>query len=137
MTGKGLPRMVFQQDRSRPRGHPVAALIGAATVRERFPDWNGVLRILVAGAFFVAECGAQNLPFTIEKPSGSAILRPYRARTVPEARLNNSGRLNSLLRAGKLYLSVQDAIALAIENNLGLETDRYGPLLAQAALERA
>ena len=52
-------------------------------------------------------------------------------------RLNNSGRLNSLLRAGKLYLTVQDAIALAIENNLGLEIDRYGPLLAQASLERA
>ena len=32
---------------------------------------------------------------------------------------------------------MQDAIALAIENNLGLEIDRYGPLLAQAALERA
>ena len=98
---------------------------------------KGLLSILVAGALFVAECGAQSLPFTIEKPSGSAILRPYRARTVPEARLNNSGRLNSLLRAGKLYLTVQDAIALAIENNLGLEVDRYGPLLAQASLERA
>ena len=45
--------------------------------------------------------------------------------------------LNSLLRAGKLYLTVQDAIALAIENNLDLEIDRYGPLLAQSALERA
>ncbi len=56
---------------------------------------------------------------------------------MPAVRLNNSGRLNSLLRAGKLYLTVQDAIALAIENNLGLEIDRYGPLLAQAALERA
>ncbi len=98
---------------------------------------KGIVSILVAGALFVAECGAQNLPFTIEKPSGSAILRPYRAPTVPEARLNNSGRLNSLLRAGKLYLTVQDAIALAIENNLGLEVDRYGPLLAQASLERA
>ena len=32
---------------------------------------------------------------------------------------------------------MQDAIALAIENNLGLEIDRYGPLLAQASLERA
>jgi outer membrane protein TolC len=98
---------------------------------------KGIVSILVAAALFVAECGAQNLPFTIEKPSGSAILRPYRARAVPEARLNNSGRLNSLLRAGKLYLTVQDAIALAIENNLGLEVDRYGPLLAQASLERA
>ena len=43
----------------------------------------------------------------------------------------------SLMRAGKLYLTVQDALALAIENNLNLEVDRYGPLLAQSALERA
>jgi outer membrane protein TolC len=85
----------------------------------------------------VAECGAQTLPFTVQKPEGPAVLRPYRASTVPGVRLNNSARLNSLLRAGKLYLTVQDAIALAIENNLGLEIDRYGPLVAQASLERA
>ena len=96
-----------------------------------------MLRLVVAGVCLVAECGAQNLPFTIEKPQGAAILRPYRSPMVPGVRLNNSGRLNSLLRAGKLYLTVADAIALAIENNLGLETDRYGPLLAQSALERA
>jgi outer membrane protein len=96
-----------------------------------------LLAILVAGVCVVSECGAQALPFTIQKPVGPSILRPYRASTVPAVRLNNSGRLNSLLRAGKLYLTVQDAIALAIENNLGLEIDRYGPLLAQASLERA
>jgi outer membrane protein TolC len=98
---------------------------------------RGLIAIAVAGACVVAECGAQTLPFTVQKPQGSSILRPYRASTVPGVRLNNSARLNSLLRAGKLYLTVQDAIALAIENNLGLEIDRYGPLLAQASLERA
>jgi len=36
-----------------------------------------------------------------------------------------------------LYLTVQDAIALAIENNLDLEVDRYGPLEALWALQRA
>jgi outer membrane protein TolC len=96
-----------------------------------------VLIPLLAAAFLAAPCHAQNLPFTVEKPSGPALLRPYRAQTVPAVRLNNSERLHTLLRAGKLYLTVQDAIALAIENNLGLETDRYGPLLAQSALERA
>jgi outer membrane protein TolC len=99
--------------------------------------WNGLLRVVVGGVWLAAGCAAQNLPFTIEKPPGAAVLRPYRSPTAPEVRLNNSRRLNSLLRAGKLYLTVQDAIALAIENNLGLETDRYGPLLAQSALERA
>jgi outer membrane protein len=95
-------------------------------------------RIALAGVLAALQCGAQSqLPFTIEKPSGPKILRPYRSPVVPPVRLYNTGRLNSLIRAGKLYLTVADAIALAIENNLGLETDRYGPLLAQSALERA
>jgi outer membrane protein TolC len=42
-----------------------------------------------------------------------------------------------LIRAGKIYLSLRDAIALAIENNLDLEIDRYGPLLAASAVKRA
>ena len=150
MRGEGLLSTTFGRDRSL----TVAALmmtrpaqIRAATGvppwgRERFHDrlvnfGKCALSIVLAGTCLVAECGAQNMPFTVEKPPGPAILRPYRAQTVPGVRLNNSGRLNSLLRAGKLYLTVQDAIALAIENNLGLETDRYGPLLAQSALERA
>ena len=51
--------------------------------------------------------------------------------------LSNSNHLHSLIRAGHLYLTVQDAIALAIENNLDLEVDRYGPLGAEWNLERA
>jgi outer membrane protein TolC len=51
--------------------------------------------------------------------------------------LSNSNHLHSLIRAGHLYLTVQDAIALAIENNLDLEVDRYGPLNAEWMLERA
>src|ERR1035438_9770928 len=41
------------------------------------------------------------------------------------------------MRAGKLYLSLQDAIGIAIENNLDLEIARYGPLLSDTALKRA
>jgi outer membrane protein TolC len=42
-----------------------------------------------------------------------------------------------MIRAGKLYLTLQDAIGLAIENNLDVEIDRYGPLAADWALVRA
>jgi outer membrane protein TolC len=56
---------------------------------------------------------------------------------VPPIRLNNSGRLGAVMRAGKMYLTLQDAIALAIENNLNLEAERYGPLLADWSLKRA
>ena len=51
--------------------------------------------------------------------------------------LANSGRLDSLLRAGNLYLSMQDAIALALENNLDIAIQRYGPQLADAAVLQA
>ena len=45
--------------------------------------------------------------------------------TGPPVNLDNSPRIHELLRAGNLYLSLQDALALAIENNLDLELQRY------------
>ena len=39
--------------------------------------------------------------------------------------LENSARAHELIRAGNLYLSLQDALALAIENNLDIELERY------------
>ena len=47
------------------------------------------------------------------------------ARTPPPLRTENSPRFHELLRAGNLYLSLQDALALAIENNLDIELQRY------------
>jgi len=65
------------------------------------------------------------------------LTRPYRQRTVPAIDLNNSPRLETLVRAGSLYLTAPDVVALAIENNLDVEVQRYGPLLAQEVLRRA
>jgi outer membrane protein TolC len=47
--------------------------------------------------------------------------------------LENSARFHELMRAGNLYLSLQDALALAIENNLDIELERF--LLPQADAE--
>src|SRR5690348_5992450 len=47
----------------------------------------------------------------------SGFTNRYTPKVVPPVNLNNSERLDSLLRAGKLYLSLSDAIALALENN--------------------
>jgi outer membrane protein len=76
-------------------------------------------------------------PFAVQRPDMIGPLRSYMAPTIPSVRLTNSSRLYSLIRAGNLYLSLKDALALAIENNLNLEIDRYGPLLQQSALERS
>ena len=61
----------------------------------------------------------------------------YHVREVPEADLTDSARLDRLIRDGKLYLSLADALALALENNLDIEIARYSPLEAQADLLRA
>lgn len=57
----------------------------------------------------------------------------------PVARINfeDSARIDRLMRAGRIYLSLRDAIALALENNLDIETARLNPKLQQANLQRA
>lgn len=67
----------------------------------------------------------------------SSITRPYETRYVPPVNVSNSSRIDSLLRAGRLYLSLSDAIALALENNLDIEIQRYEFSLASTDLLRA
>ncbi len=71
------------------------------------------------------------------RPQKSIFIRPSLAPDVPPVRLGNSSRFSSLIRAGILYLTVQDAIALALENNIDLEVARYNPILADWNLERS
>ena len=71
-----------------------------------------------------------------EAPAHNIFIRPYSAPTIPPVRSGNSMRMQELIRAGKLYLTAQDAIALALENNLDIETDRYNPLLEASSLKR-
>ncbi len=61
----------------------------------------------------------------------------YRPQEVAPIDLTNSTRVDALVRGGIIYLSLQDAIALALENNLDIEMQRYGPLLADANVLRA
>ncbi len=63
--------------------------------------------------------------------------RTYRPTVVPPINLSNSDRLDSLLKAGNLYLSVQDAVALALENNIDIEVQRYGSAIQEANILRA
>ena len=91
--------------------------------------------ILALSSLLGAQAPGQDA-VSVAKPAVPVFLRPYRPATAPPIRMTNSSRLHSLLRAGKLYLTLQDALALAIENNLDLEVDRYGPLSAEWTLER-
>ncbi len=67
----------------------------------------------------------------------SGITKPYEARPLAPVNISNSSRIDALLRAGNLYLSLSDAIALALENNLDVEIERYEFSIAEADLLRA
>jgi len=62
---------------------------------------------------------------------------PYATPYVPQPKMSNSERLHSLISDGKLRLSVEDTLALALENNLDISVARYNLGFAQTDLLRA
>ncbi len=103
---------------------------------------------LVACAALGALLCAVNLGAQQAKPSDTAIMKygntrwfpsfwgPYSTPYVPAARMSNSDRLRSLIRDGKLHLTVEDAIALALENNLDIAVSRYNVGFAETDVLR-
>jgi len=73
-------------------------------------------------------------PFQVTMPHSHNPLSPYRPANAPALNLSNSPRLYDLMRDGKLYLALRDAIALAIENNLDIAYFRYNFPIAQTDL---
>ena len=66
-----------------------------------------------------------------------SFITPYQSKPVQPENFRNSERIFDLMRAGELYLSLADAIALTLENNLDIETERYLPRIAQTDITRS
>ena len=79
---------------------------------------------------------APQRPFHVDLPHSHSPLAPYKPSEAPPLDLNNSPRLDNLIRDGKLYISLHDAIALAVENNLDLAYFRYNFPIAQTDMQR-
>jgi outer membrane protein len=94
--------------------------------------------MLAPASSIAADQPAGSAPVILEHHNffGKLVL-PYTPRTTALPDMVNSDRLEQLLRAGNLYLSLQDALALALENNLDLQLQRYGALVADTNLARA
>ncbi len=60
----------------------------------------------------------------------------YMPREVPPVNVTNSPAVDQILRDGKLYLSLNDAIALALENNLDIGIQRYNLSIADTDILR-
>src|SRR3984885_14839993 len=63
--------------------------------------------------------------------------QPYVEHPIAPVDLSNSPRIRQVLRSGNIYLSLSDAVALAIENNLDIELERYSLPAADTELLRA
>jgi len=64
-------------------------------------------------------------------------IAPYEARHLAPPNLANTSRIDQLMHDGKLYLSLNDAIALALENNLDIAIARYNLNIADTDVLRA
>lgn len=78
----------------------------------------------------------RNIPFEQLQKRSLNPFDAYRGTAVPPPTMVNSARLESLVRDGKLYLSLDDAIRLALENNLDLVIARYNLPIAQTDVKR-
>jgi outer membrane protein len=65
------------------------------------------------------------------------IIAPYESQNVPPPNLANTARIDQLLHDGKVMLSMDDAVALALENNLDIAIARYNLNIADTDILRA
>ena len=70
-------------------------------------------------------------------PDFLGFLGPYRRPVVPQLFPGDEARLTRSVRDGRLYLSLQDALALALENNLDVEAERFDIVVARTDVTRA
>jgi outer membrane protein TolC len=71
------------------------------------------------------------------RPAFPHVLQPYLPLQLAQPNLANSPRIDSLMHDGKIYLSIDDAVALALENNLDLDIARYNLNIADTDYLRA
>ena len=106
-------------------------------------NWTGQLSLLLVSAVLLQpiasaqEMKSRPIDYSIGQSAWPPLTGIFKAPNVPDISLHNSGRLEGLLDDAKIYLSLADALALAIENNLDIAWARYGPQSAANDVMRA
>jgi outer membrane protein len=114
----------------------------------RHPIVSPIVSVLTASCLLAQQPAQQMVSqsqpeITISEPPAikhiQPILNPFhvQARIVGPAKMTNSPRIEMLVRGGNLYLSKDDVIALALENNIDIAVQRYAPYLSEEVLRRA
>jgi outer membrane protein len=79
---------------------------------------------------------ARGTDYTLPPSWYPHVVNPYRQHEIAQPQLTNSPRIDQLVKDGKLTLSLQDAVELALENNLDIQVQRYYPWMAEADILR-
>ena len=85
----------------------------------------------------VSSLGLAKYNFTNGPRAFPNLLKPYQQIHIDEPVITNSPRLEQLIHDGKLELSLEDAVELALENSLDIGVQRYYPWIADAAILKA
>jgi len=101
---------------------------------------SSALRVAVSVVAFFAlalPAAAQQIDFTKPQRHFPNLVAPYMSRQVAAPTVTNTPRIGTLIKDGKIMLSMNDAIALALENNLDLAIARYNLDIADTDILRA
>jgi outer membrane protein TolC len=148
-----LPNTIQQRKSLAAPGHPafsgarsllaalLALLLATGPISPAFaqsppqdPATNSVPASTIAP---VASLGLAKHDFTHGPRAFPTLLKPYQTISIEAPELTNSPRLEQLIHDGKLMLSLQDAVELALENNLDIAVQRYYPWVADASILKA
>ena len=106
-------------------------------------DWKVFLRVsaalgvLATGTVSFSQQASVEAPqLRLDIPHSNDPFTTYLPTHVPEPDLANSPRIDGLIQDGKLYLSLHDAIVLALENNLDIAIARFNIPIAETDIER-
>jgi outer membrane protein len=146
------------RDRSHSRRRTMSLLLLRMNAANQRPAMLLTALAIIAGTQLPLLLCAQDVPATPAPQTASApaqpqavhlqdysrprsafphFLQPYQPQQVAQPNLGNSPRIDSLMRDGKIYLSIDDAVALALENNLDIDIARYNLNIADTDYLRA
>jgi outer membrane protein TolC len=124
-TASGFAQTTQQPPTSRPAQNPAAVPNGQALPSEPAPNFTQPLFMRPQARDFSKERGYWPNP-----------IAPYKPTTASPASFLNSPRLDDLVKDGKIYLSLSDAILLALENNYDIAIQRFNLNIADTDILR-
>ena len=126
LVSSSFSPLAFAQQTAQQQTAPPAAGAAASLPSEPQPNYTQPVDM---------RSGAQD--YSKPNPAFPNVFKIYQSVSVDPPVLTNSGNLSDLIRDGKIYLSLSDAIVLALKNNYDIAIQRYNLDIADTDILRA